>query len=278
MTDWGKPISRTGSLAGSLGRDQPFRYRGYVYDEETGWYYLQSRYYDPETCRFISADVLLSTGQGVIGHNSFAYCNNNPILLADSDGTVPYQAFFHDLVIADIVAKYPEAIMCTEFTVDHNRFGKGRIGWVDLVDIWGGYYEVKPYTQCLSAPKQLSHYLESAPYYEPAESIYGSYPGSLEFEGEFNSCVGGVYYKVTYVTVDSIVIYDVDVLSENAPVEVFVPAPDWKLAIRYKHKKKASMGSVPAAAPAFVAFASLGVCVLYCGARMLKQPYESLVH
>lgn len=37
----------------------------------TGWYYFQSRYYDPTTCRFISADVLLSTGQGVIGHNSY---------------------------------------------------------------------------------------------------------------------------------------------------------------------------------------------------------------
>ena len=83
---WGKIIAATGSLATTLGADQPFRYRGYVYDEETGWYYLQSRYYDPETCRFISADVLLSTGQGVIGHNAFAYCGNNPIIRADESG------------------------------------------------------------------------------------------------------------------------------------------------------------------------------------------------
>ncbi|MBQ1736245.1 MAG: RHS repeat-associated core domain-containing protein, partial [Lachnospiraceae bacterium] len=53
---------------------------------ETGWYYLQSRYYDPITCRFISADVLLSTGQGVIGHNSFAYCLNNPLNRCDPNG------------------------------------------------------------------------------------------------------------------------------------------------------------------------------------------------
>lgn len=83
---WGKPISVTGTLATTLGADQPFRYRGYVYDNETQWYYLQSRYYDPVTCRFISADVLLSTGQGVIGHNSFAYCLNNPLALWDSNG------------------------------------------------------------------------------------------------------------------------------------------------------------------------------------------------
>ena len=83
---WGKIISSTGTLANTVGANQPFRYRGYVYDEETGWYYLQSRYYDPTTCRFISADVLLSTGQGVIGHISFAYCLNNPIKSVDSDG------------------------------------------------------------------------------------------------------------------------------------------------------------------------------------------------
>lgn len=83
---WGKLIATTGSLANTVGANQPFRYRGYVYDEETGWYYLQSRYYDPTTCRFISADVLLSTGQGVIGHNSFAYCGNNPVARIDSEG------------------------------------------------------------------------------------------------------------------------------------------------------------------------------------------------
>ena len=64
---WGKKVTTTGTLAGTLGLFQPFRYRGYVYDWETGFYYLQSRYYDPTTGRFISADVLLSTGQGCWG-------------------------------------------------------------------------------------------------------------------------------------------------------------------------------------------------------------------
>ena len=86
---WGKIVASTGTLETTLGRQQPFRYRGYVYDTETGFYYLQSRYYDPSTCRFISADVLLSTGQGVIGHNSFAYCLNDPVDLLDESGLLP---------------------------------------------------------------------------------------------------------------------------------------------------------------------------------------------
>jgi len=84
---WGKPLSRAGALANTLGVEQPFRYRGYVYDYETGFYYLQSRYYDPNTCRFISADVYLSTGTGVLGNNTFAYCNNNPVVFCDDTGT-----------------------------------------------------------------------------------------------------------------------------------------------------------------------------------------------
>ena len=83
---WGKLLSTTGSLAETFGTEQPFRYRGYVYDEETGFYYLQSRYYNPELGRFISADVYLSTGQGVLGHNAYAYCLNNPISCQDGAG------------------------------------------------------------------------------------------------------------------------------------------------------------------------------------------------
>ena len=83
---WGKLLSTTGDQASGVGSKQPFRYRGYVYDTETGWYYLQSRYYDPNTCRFISGDIYLSTGQGVIGHNSYAYCLNTPVNGHDSDG------------------------------------------------------------------------------------------------------------------------------------------------------------------------------------------------
>ena len=60
------------------------RYRGYIYDTETGFYYLQSRYYDPANHRFINADALASTGQGFVGTNMFAYCNNCPVVRTDA--------------------------------------------------------------------------------------------------------------------------------------------------------------------------------------------------
>ena len=79
---WGYILSSGGNLA----EVNPLRYRGYYYDNETGFYYLQSRYYDPANRRFISADVYASTGQGFVGTNMFAYCVNNPVFLTDEDG------------------------------------------------------------------------------------------------------------------------------------------------------------------------------------------------
>ena len=84
---WGNPLSTTGSMAATLGEQNPLRYRGYVYDTETGLYYLQSRYYNPGWGRFINADGYASTGQGIIGNNMFAYCGNNPVKHLDPQGT-----------------------------------------------------------------------------------------------------------------------------------------------------------------------------------------------
>ena len=83
---WGKPESTTGPMATTLGVANPFRYRGYYYDTESGFYYLQSRYYDPEVGRFLNADGTVSTGQGITGTNMFAYCGNNPVDRADASG------------------------------------------------------------------------------------------------------------------------------------------------------------------------------------------------
>jgi len=62
------------------------RYRGYYWDVETGYYYCQSRYYNPEWCRWISADAFWDTGDGVLGTNMYAYCHNDPVNLADPSG------------------------------------------------------------------------------------------------------------------------------------------------------------------------------------------------
>ena len=83
---WGNPLAVTGTHATTLGTLNPLRYRGYVYDTETGFYYLQSRYYDPQIGRFINADIYVSTGQGLLGNNMFAYCRNNPVCRKDISG------------------------------------------------------------------------------------------------------------------------------------------------------------------------------------------------
>ena len=71
---------------GDLANLNPIRYRGYFYDFETGFYYLNSRYYDPQVRRFISIDAYVSTGQNFIGDNMYAYCLNNPTNCVDSEG------------------------------------------------------------------------------------------------------------------------------------------------------------------------------------------------
>jgi RHS repeat-associated protein len=98
-TAWGYNPTPSGSMASTLGTLNPLRYRGYVYDQETGLYYLQSRYYNPQICRFINADNYPTTGQGLTGNNMFAYCGNNPVSREDDGGE-----FWHIVVGAAVGA------------------------------------------------------------------------------------------------------------------------------------------------------------------------------
>ena len=77
---WGAPIGKSGSMAETLGTVQPFRYRGYVFDEETGLYYLRSRYYSAERSRFVNADDCFSE------KNLYCYCINAPVERCDPSG------------------------------------------------------------------------------------------------------------------------------------------------------------------------------------------------
>lgn len=85
----------TASITGGeiLGNLNPIRYRSYYYDKETGLYYLKSRYYDPEICRFISMDdISYLDPQTLNGLNLYAYCLNNPIMYRDENGCFPLTA------------------------------------------------------------------------------------------------------------------------------------------------------------------------------------------
>ena len=87
---WGNHSVSYTNGGGSTGAQyNPFRYRGYYYDTDLGMYYLQSRYYDPNTCRFISPDseaVLTATPMALTDKNLYAYCDNNPVTRVDGDG------------------------------------------------------------------------------------------------------------------------------------------------------------------------------------------------
>ena len=85
---WGRVITKSSAYSdyAALYLYNPLTYRGYIYDEETGFYYLQTRYYDPAVGRFINADGYVSTGTGLLGYNMYAYCNNNPVMRADPSG------------------------------------------------------------------------------------------------------------------------------------------------------------------------------------------------
>ena len=87
---WGTVTGISGSMAGTLGKDNPYRFKGYYYDEETGMYYLKSRYYQPEICRFISADTIevLDCQGDLNDKNLYAYCDNNPVMRVDTGGQI----------------------------------------------------------------------------------------------------------------------------------------------------------------------------------------------
>ena len=98
---WGSCTVYNSSDA-AIGDLNPLRYRGYYYDAETGFYYLQSRYYDPAICRFINADTFATTdANGFLSANMFAYCENNPVMRTDESGE-----FFNTVIGAVVGATF----------------------------------------------------------------------------------------------------------------------------------------------------------------------------
>ena len=89
---WGKVTSTQDTSGVYLATLNPFRYRKYVYDPETGLYCLGSRYYDPEVGRFVNADdfeTLTYQMDSVQGKNLYQYCFNNPVIYEDVVGKWP---------------------------------------------------------------------------------------------------------------------------------------------------------------------------------------------
>ena len=83
---WGALLAIHSDYHAELALFNPLLYRGYYYDFETGFYYLQSRYYDPTVGRFINADGEIGANDDILSYNLFAYCSNNPVNYSDPTG------------------------------------------------------------------------------------------------------------------------------------------------------------------------------------------------
>ena len=106
---WGNILWTEDDSGRNLAELNPYRYRGYYYDTETGLYYLNSRYYDPRTGRFINADAVISLNRGFTGCNIYAYCGNNPVNQVDPIG----EAWWHWALGAAIVIACAVAVVAT---------------------------------------------------------------------------------------------------------------------------------------------------------------------
>ena len=112
-----------------IGSLNPFRYRGYYFDIETKLYYLISRYYDPETCRFISADSIEYLDPETLGGlNLYAYCCNNPVMNVDPTG----EAFLSFLILSIIIGAVVGGAINT-----YKAYNEGASGW-GLVGAFAG--------------------------------------------------------------------------------------------------------------------------------------------
>ena len=123
---WGKLLSTSGSAASTVGKYNSLRYRGYYYDSETGYYYLQSRYYDPSYKRFINADepelISYLTQASTLGGNLFAYCENNAVMGYDPSG---YVWFYNLTTYYNYYHKKYSGRLWRNFLSNYNRYKKG---------------------------------------------------------------------------------------------------------------------------------------------------------
>jgi len=121
---WGNFTYETTPTPGSALDLSCFRYRGYLYDNETDWYYLRSRYYAPDEGRFISTDSYMATGETAVSHNMYAYANDNPVMYVDENGELSlllFVAIVAAVVIVGEILSYASNDMMKESNLEKNR-------------------------------------------------------------------------------------------------------------------------------------------------------------
>lgn len=198
----------------------PLRYRGYVYDSESGLYYLQSRYYDPEVGRFLNADAFASTGQGLLGNNMFAYCGNNPVIRIDPNGCLPQWLNHFCQEALNFLDKLLNTLVKSSSVSGEIGYGfgaKGKIGTVSidataviLGDVWTNNFDGTSESIRRSSLTVQAEILDNVSvggdlqYYAPLEACKGT--GLLDVdEGQFDITVGAYAfnYGLGYKTIST---------------------------------------------------------------------------
>lgn len=103
---WGEVLVSSDASGFGLSQINPLRYRGYYYDQETGLYYLQTRYYDPKVRRFLNADdasVLTKDPEQLTEKNLYAYCDDNPVMYRDDAGMFVITATAIEITVGAII-------------------------------------------------------------------------------------------------------------------------------------------------------------------------------
>ena len=218
----------------------PYRYRGYIYDNETGLYYLQSRYYDPVTGRFINADIYCDTMSSIFGTNMFAYCNNNPVNRIDPDGNDAIWLQFGEAV--KIFGFLPLGHTSLLIQDDQNNWwyfyrglkhvilrpcGKDDFTMAELNSYLSGFdprphHNYYVYATNVINDSEDANYFAGPDYYLKCHD--GAIDGSIRFYGDFNDSykyaielIGNLYYnsnatdlfKYTYENGKKFFFYDV---------------------------------------------------------------------
>jgi len=156
---WGKLLSTTGTLASTLGERNPFRYRGYYYDAETGLYYLNQRYYNPEWGRLISADSYGGSTGKLLSHNVFAYCSNNPVMMSDPSGRL---AIALPVVAVALLALAVVGVAYIDIAINGENSLSGRISTVVLDS---ASELMQGVSDALSKAKEQADYYKAHPYH-----------------------------------------------------------------------------------------------------------------
>lgn len=202
---WGKIISISGSNL-DIANLNPFRYRSYYYDADTNLYYLQSRYYDPEVCRFINCDNINYIGLSfnAIAYNPFAYCWNNPVNFVDYNGYLGWPGEIHNEVVNRIVDNYPYLIKNRKI-----KYSNGKYGYCDIMYLAGRLiWEVKRKTVSMEkAIKQLNKYVNGK-YEQNGVSYSGFKRGDSRIKGElFTYSNSATTYYISYWYAGNGIIY-----------------------------------------------------------------------